>query len=95
MELPGDSTSTHELLRILGLLPSRLAFMQTALQDGIHIRWPDQAAVGITMDSPVIWLSMTQIGSVPFGRPGAGSMVVEAILFITESEGNHARATDR
>jgi len=91
MVSPEDSTSNHELLRILGVLPNRLAFMLPDSRVSTRIRWPTQAALGTTTDSPVIWLSVTRIGSVQSGLPGAGSMVVEVILSITECVDSPAR----
>ncbi len=90
MESQKDSILTHELLRILGQFPSKLASMEPVYPASIHIRSHIRDARGTTTALPEIWLQMTRIGSVPSGQLGAGNTVVEAILCISESEDSRA-----
>jgi len=95
MELLNVSTSTHELLRILGQFPNKPGFTLPASPDGIRIQLLTLGAAGTTMGSHAIWLWITRLGSVPSGRPGAGNMVVEVILSISASEDRPVLPEDR
>jgi len=90
MESPSGSTSTRELLRILGQFRNSNGSILSGLLAATPFRLPIQAVPGTTTDSREIWLSVTQIGLVPSGLPGAGNTVVEAILSITECVDNPA-----